>query len=102
MKLLRRETGSVIRDRIQETPHEHCLPVGWDYRVGVRDITNGQTFRPVLHFSWGVKLTVSARNDEGGVSVSHDLPLLTDVGEVHPVVDPAGSVRGELEAKRRV
>ena len=97
MKFFRCQTVSILNKRINETSDEHLLPVRRDDGVGVGDVADGETFGPVLHLPGGLELTVSARNGEGGVAISHYLALLTDVGQVHAVVDPAGSFRSQLQ-----
>ena len=100
MKFFRCETGSIISNGIQETSDEHVLPIRGNDRVGVGHVADGETLRPVLHLPRCIELAVSTRNGEGGVAVSHYLALLTDVGEVHAVVDPARSVRSQLQSQR--
>ena len=100
MKFFRCQAGFIESNRIKETSDEHVFPVTRDDGVGVGDVADGETFRPVLHLPGGLELTLSARNGEGGVAVSHDLALLADVGQVHAVVDPARSVRSQLQSQR--
>ena len=100
MKFFRCQTSPIVSNRIEETSDEHLLPVARNDGVGVGDVTDGETLGPVLHLPWGLNLTVSARDGEGRVAVSHDLALLADVGQVHAVVDPAGSVRSQLQPQR--
>ena len=100
MKFFRCETGSIISNGIQETSDEHVLPIGGNDRVGVGHVADGETLRPVLHLPRCIELAVSTRNREGGVAVSHYLALLADIGQVHTVVDPAGSFRSQLQPQR--
>ena len=102
MKFFRCQTVSILNKRINETSDEHLLPVRRDDGVGVGDVADGETFWPVLHLPGGLELPGNARNGEGGVAVSHYLALLTDVGEVHTVVDPARSVLSQLQSQRGI
>ena len=97
MKFFRCETVSIVSNGIEETPDEHVLPVRRNDWVGVGHVADGETLRPVLHLPRCIELAVSTRNGEGGVAVSHYLALLTDIGQVHTVVDPAGSFRSQLQ-----